>query len=179
MTWRRIKWLTIIAVGLGAYLVAQDRLPVIAYRPLCHGPNPVEEEIWIDGPLRTQFIWLAAEVLEHKKVPHLIYNGTLYTDAAGGPDGWGFDPDCYHFHLNADTGFATQVATGVTIDEVSFATPQRLVGLLKASELRWGPFPRLDERGNPIYGADDRFFEDCDLFRAAVLKDEAVEPATP
>lgn len=89
MRWRRIKWLAIAAIALGTYLIAEDRLPVVAY-PLCPGTNPVEEEIWIEGLQRAQFIWLVVGVLERKKIPYLIYRGTLYTSAAGGPEGWGF-----------------------------------------------------------------------------------------
>lgn len=152
----------IIVLFLLLGFIVRGTLPIVLYRPICPTVDPVTGGEYVDGPLRERFLWLALELLDRRGIPHLIYKGRLYTNSYEGPD---------------DT-FAANIARGVTIDDVFFPPPERLVRLLKETEPRWGPFPRLDERGNPIGGSDPRFAEDCDLFRAAVLKDEALEPGS-
>jgi hypothetical protein len=44
-----------------------------------------------------------------------------------------------------------------------------LVTAIRATEPRFGPFPRRDEHGQEIHDPDPRF-KDCDLMRAAILK---------
>lgn len=172
MSLLRRQWkrkLGIIGIGAAAIFLAVDYFgPAPRYRPLCAG-----DDTYVDGPLRLQFILLLKGLFDRDGVPYTIHGSDIYRGGQG-ERGWSAAFDYYDFQYNTDPEIAADIAGGVKVEGGGyFPPPERLTKLIEETEPRWGPFPRRTPEGNIIYGGDRRFAEDCELFKAAVLKDVA------
>jgi hypothetical protein len=80
------------------------------------------------------------------------------------------------FQLNIPWRIASNIAQGVQIGPRFYRQPAPVLQLLGV-EGPWGPYPRPKDGSAAVYGPNYRFVEDCNLFRAAVLKVEAMPSA--
>jgi hypothetical protein len=155
---------------------------LLALWPILRPELRVAEELWrefvpwcgsnrnplpVEGELRERFVWLMSEVFTQWEVEHVIRSGRIFTKGEGSSNG--MPMSLLDIENNAQWKVVSDIATGVTIDDVYFPPPPALVEAIRASEPYYGPFPQRDETGQRIYGPDPRF-EDCDLMRAAILK---------
>jgi hypothetical protein len=107
-------------------------------------------------------------VFARNKVQHIIRDGRIFTKGEGLVGGR--TETIEEIEDNSQSKVVSDIAFGVTIDDVYFPPPSALAAAITASADRFGgPYPRLDANGQPVGGPDERF-EDCDLMRAAILK---------
>lgn len=124
-------------------------LPIYPYKAYCSG-----EDIYIKGPYRDRFLILLLWSLKSYSIYTFLFQGTVYAPA-------------FLDHKNVDWRLANRVVEGFEIDGAHFAPPERMVRLLK-------------ERGYADDGSRSmRLLDDCDLFRAAILPDEAFGESAP
>jgi hypothetical protein len=124
--------------------------------------------IYIAGEPRERFLLLMSDVFDSVGMEHTIKNGRLFVRDTASFDGmvsW----SVLEVGMNFPWKVVSDIADGVTIDDVHFPPPPALVEAIRATEPRFGPFPRRNEKGERIYGPDLRF-KDCELMRAAILK---------
>lgn len=166
---RRLRWLLGAFCILAVYLVADTVLPIHRYRAYCPGSDTT-----IDGPYRERFLWAAGEALRREGWYFVIYEGSIYLS---GLPARGREPQLFRglfdYQINTDWKIASAIADNVEIDNTVFAPPARLVQMLRETEAKYGPFPKRTEKGERIYGPDYRFYQDCELMKAAILPDEA------
>jgi hypothetical protein len=124
--------------------------------------------IWIEGEVRERFLWLMSKVFVQYNVQHVIRDGRIFTKGEGSLDG--APRPLEDIENNAQPKVVSDIAFGVTIDDVHFPPPPALVAAIAATADHFGgPYPRRNAEGQPIGGPDERF-EDCELMRAAILK---------
>ena len=122
----------------------------------------------IEGPVRERFLLLIGDVFDSFAVERLVRDGRIFLRGEGFAHGR--DWPLVDIEMNFQHRVVGAIADGVTIDEVFFPPPRALIAAIRASEPIHGPFPRRDEKGQRILGADPRF-ESCTLMRAAILKE--------
>ena len=166
---RRRRWTWRVALVLtGAcaiFIVVGEIIPLKRYSAYCRG-----EDVGIDGPYRERFLLLTGWHLRNVGIRFAIFHGNIYT--AGWPEAAAF-PDVFHdffdYQLNSDWRTVEEIAQGVTIDGAYFPPPKRLVRLIYERQGKYGPYYGYDEIGRSTFGSSERFAEDCELFKAAIL----------
>jgi hypothetical protein len=171
MAWLRRpgpRWLagaaTLALVLLIAWSVLLRPEPLREYVPWCGGSR---DPVRIEGEVRERFSLLMGEVFDSFGVERVTRDGRIFLRGEGILEGrpW----PVVNIEMNFQHRVVGTIAEGVTIDEVFFPPPPALVQAIRESEQFYGPFPRRDEKGQRILGADPRF-ENCALMRAAILK---------
>lgn len=167
--WRRprLPWFVATAslaiVTLACWLAWQPE-PWREFAPWCGTRrNPVP----IEGEIRERFLLLMSDVFDSFAVEQLMRDGRMFVRGEGFAHGRNWDLN--DIERNFQHRVVGAIAEGVTIDDVFFPPPPALIEAIRASEHAYGPYPRRDERGQRILGADPRF-EDCEIMRAAILK---------
>jgi hypothetical protein len=123
--------------------------------------------LFVKGEVRERFLWLMSRVFARWNVEHIIRDGRIFTRGEGYYEGGPIS--VMDIEDNAQWKVVTDIAGGVTIDDVFFPPPAALIAAIAATTDRFGPFPRRNAEGKPIGGPDERF-EDCELMRVAILK---------
>lgn len=159
-----LKWL----LGGGALLLVLTLVPAKKYVPVCGWPD----RHVLRGPMREQFVALLAQAMAEKGFRHYRNGDTILVPVWPVFDGNG-RWDWTDFQLNLPWRMALNIAEGVTIGPDRYRPPAPVLRLLE-TEGPYGPYPRPKEGSSVRYGPDHRFVEDCNLFRAAVLKVEAM-----
>jgi len=138
--------------------------PLREYVPWCGSSH---DPIRIEGEVRERFSLLMGEIFDSFGVERITRDGRIFLRGDGVSEGQRWP--LVDIEMNFRHRVVATIAEGVTIDEVFFPPPPGLVHAIRASEPFYGPFPRRDEKGQRILGADPRF-ESCALMRAAILK---------
>jgi hypothetical protein len=169
---RRRRWLAgavvLMPALLALWLTLRPEHPAPeAWREFVPWCGANRSPISIQGELRERFLWLMSEAFARWKVEHIIRRGRIFTTGKGSFNG---EPvSVLEIEDNAQWRVVSAIASGVTIDDAHFPPPSALIEEIRTSEQYFGPFPRRDEKGREILGSDPRF-EDCELMRAAILK---------
>jgi hypothetical protein len=141
-------------------------VPTMRYVPSCGSWLSTR----IEGPLRERYLFLMTGVFDSEDVFYVRRGDNIYLRYFSFFDGNELF-DRYHVLLNFQPKMASAIAEGVTIDDVFFPPPARLMELIRATEDEHGPYPKRTEEGERIYGPDQRF-KDCELMRAAIIDDD-------
>lgn len=156
-----------LSAGAASFLVL-TMVPTKRYVPLC-GARDVH---LLHGPMREQYVALLAQAMAEDGFRHYRHGNTILVPVLPVLDGqWPMNWE--NFQLNIPWRIASNIARGVTIGPHSYRPPAPVLRLLE-TEGPHGPYPRQKEGSSAQYGPDYRFVEDCNLFRAAVLKVEAM-----
>ena len=127
----------------------------------------------LHGPMREQYVGLLAQAMAEDEFRHLRNGNTLLVPVWPIFDGGG-RWDWIDFQLDVPWRIALNIGQDVTVGAHWCSPPAPVLRLLEEIEGPFGPYPRPKEGSSAKYGPDHRFAEDCNLFRAAVLKVEAM-----
>lgn len=172
------RWGRRIAVFLGAssasaaLLSVLTLVPMMRYVPRCGGPDVHI----LHGPMREQYVALFAQAMAAEGFRYFRNGNTILVPVWPVFDG-ARHLNWENFQLNIPWRIALNIAQGVVIGAHSYRPPTPVLRLL-GTERPYGPCPRPKEGSSAQYGPDYRFIEDCNLFRAAVLKVEAMPSET-
>lgn len=168
--WHTAAGLLLIAI----LFVLLTIVPTQAYEPSCgHRPR-----VAVKGPIREQYVALLVQSLERLNFTHRRVGNTVLVPVLPIFDGTKHFSNWREFVVNFEWKLASSVADGVTIEGRFFPPPTPLVQLLEAGDATPEPFPRR-RNGRASYGPDPRFKDDCDLFRAAVIRVEDLPQPLP
>lgn len=161
--WWIIGAAALATMGLALWSVFRPE-PLREYVPWCGGfrhPMPIE------GEVRERFMLLMSQVFDDFGIERVMREGRMFLRGEGFSDGHRWSQA--EVERNFQHRVVGAIAEGVTIDDVFFPPPAALIEAIRASEAAYGPYPRRDEQGRRIFGADPRF-EDCEIMRAGILK---------
>lgn len=158
------KWV----LGCASLFLALTLVPAKRYVPVCGSPDAHV----LHGPMREQYVALLAQAMAEHGFRYYRNGNTVLVPVWPVFDGerrmgW------TDFQLNWPWRMALNIAHGVQIGPDFHRPPAPVLHLLGV-EGPYGPYPRPKEGSSVRYGPDYRFVEDCNLFRAAVLKVEAM-----
>jgi len=140
----------------GTLFLAITLLPLKPYVPICGR----RDDHVLHGPMREQYVALLAQSMAEEGFRYYRDGNTILVPV------WPvFDGRRHRDWAN--------IAEGVQIGPHFYRPPAPVLRLL-GIEGPYGPYPRSKEGSSAQYGPDYRFVEDCNLFRAAVLKVEAM-----
>lgn len=160
--------------GAVALFVSLTIVPTQEYMPTCGGRYGVA----VKGPLREQYLEMLVEYMARENFTHLRRGDTILVPLLPIFDGSKHFRNWREFAVNHEWKLASAVAEGVTLQGRFFPPPEPLVRLL-GSRAPDGEFFTRRRNGRVFHGSDPRFKDDCELFRAAVLKVEAMPSEAP
>jgi len=143
-------------------------LPLKRYVPICGS----EDTHVLHGPMREQYVALLAQAMALDGFRYYRNGNTILVPLWPLFDGQRH-MNWENFQLNFPWRMAANIAEGVQIGPHFYRPPAPVLQLLGVVG-PWGPYPRQKEGSSAQYGPNYRFVEDCNLFRAAVLKVEAM-----
>jgi hypothetical protein len=164
--WHIAAGLILVAALFGLLTV----VPTQAYEPSCsHRPR-----VAVKGPMREQYVALLVQSMEKLNFTYRRIGDTVLVPVLPIFDGTKQFSNWREFVVNFEWKLASSVADGVKVEDRFFPPPEPLLRLLEVSEAADGDFPRR-RNGRVLYGPDPRFKDDCNLFRAAVIRIEDME----
>ena len=173
-TGRRLgkRLLALVLAGATLFLVL-TLVPVKRYAPICGWPDSHT----LRGPMREQFVALLAHHMAEEGFRYLRHRNAILVPVWPLSDGDLFD--WIDFQHNFPWKIASNIGEGVTILGRRYPPPEPVLRTLRETEGPYGPYPRTKEGGSVQIGAKERYREDCNLFRAAVLKVEDMPGPLP
>lgn len=157
-----------VALAGAALMLVLTFLPLKRYVPICGA----EHAHVLHGPMREQYVAQLAEAMAREGFRYYRSGDTILVPVWPIFDGRRHR-DWTNFQLNFPWRMASNTAEGVQIGPHFYRPPSPVLRLLGV-EGPYGPYPRPKEGSAAQYGPNYRFVEDCKLFRAAVLKVEAM-----
>lgn len=160
--------LELVLASIALFLVL-TLVPTKRYVPMCGWPDGH----MLHGPMREQYVGLLAQAMAEDGFRHMRNGNTLLVPVWPIFDGNG-RWDWIDFQLNVPWRIALNIGQGVTVGAHQYRPPAPVLRLLEGAEGPYGPYPKQVGSGPVTVGGDRRYREDCNLFRAAVLKVEAM-----
>jgi hypothetical protein len=148
-------------------------VPVKRYVPICGWPDGHT----LRGPMREQYVALLAHYMAEEGFRYFRHRNTILVPIWPVFDGGLFD--WIDFQLNFPWKIASNIGEGVTILGRRYPPPEPVLRTLRETEGPYGPYPRTRGSGSVQIGAKERYHEDCNLFRAAVLRVEDMPGPLP
>lgn len=161
--------------GVLAAIIILSLAPIVPYAPGC---KPHRSPT-IQGPLREQYLQGIDEVFDRERIIHVRIGGTIYWPLLELLDrnfllSFVDEPFFRSRHdllINTEWKLASSIADDMFLDG-TIPPSAVLMEAIRASEQTYGPYPRVTEDGDRIYGPDERFTE-CELMRLAIVEDDA------
>lgn len=164
--WRRFVAALLNGAALFGFLTL---VPSEPYAPVC---GRWRDAHVLRGPMREQFVLLLTKAMQNEGFRYWRFGTVILVPV------WPLF-DWVDFQLNAPRQIASGITKGVRIQGRDYPPPAPLQPMLQEIRLRYGPFPRPGPDGLRIFGPEWYMGEDCNLFRAAVLRVEEMRQPLP